>query len=73
MLVLILIDVQYSQKVVYSLEKGLIHQNRSSGSFHPLIPCPSKISDSPQWEESPHPLLLLGKPCGVLDGMTSQE
>ena len=50
MLTLILIDVQYSQKAVFSFEKGLNCQNHSlSGSHHPvkkLLP-PSKISDSP--------------------------
>ena len=34
MLVLILINVQYLQKVVFSFEKGLNAQNHSSGSHH---------------------------------------
>ena len=33
MLILILIDVQYSQKAVLSFKKGLNHQNHSSGSL----------------------------------------
>ena len=36
MLILILIDVQYSQKAVFSFEKGLNGQNHSSGSHHPI-------------------------------------
>ena len=60
MLTLILIDVQYSQKAVFSFEKGLNCQNHSlSGSHHPvgkLLP-PGKISDSPP----SHPLLPFGK------------
>ena len=49
MLILILIDVQYSQEAVFSFEEGLNCQNHfSSGSPHPVktIP-PSQISDSP--------------------------
>ena len=65
MLILILIDVQYSQKAVLSFEKGSNGQNHSSsGSHHPVkkIP-PSKISDStPNWGEPSHPLPLFGKP-----------
>ena len=33
MLILILIDIQYSQKAVSSFEKGLNHQNHSSSDF----------------------------------------
>ena len=47
MLILILIDVQYSQKAVFSFEKGLNHENQSSGSLHLVKNPPSKISDSP--------------------------
>ena len=37
MLILILIDVQHSQKAVCSFEKGLNRQNHSSsGSLHPV-------------------------------------
>ena len=52
MLILSLIDVQYSQTAVFSFEKGSNRQNHfSSGSVHPAkkIPPPSKISDSPHW------------------------
>ena len=37
MLILILIDVQYSQKAVFSFEKDLNGQNYSSSSFHYLV------------------------------------
>ena len=50
MLIFILINVQYSQKAVFSFEKGSNRQNHSSsGSLHLIkkIP-PSKISDSTQ-------------------------
>ena len=57
MLILILIYIQYSQKVVFSFENGLNCQNHSSsGSHYPVI----KSFRSP-----PHPLLLFGKPCLV--------
>ena len=52
MLILILIDVQYSQKAVFSFEKDLNCQNHSSsGSFHLVKKSPtSTISDSnPHW------------------------
>ena len=53
MLILILIDVQCLQKVVFSFEKGFLSgKNPSSGS-------PNKISDSP------HPLTLFGKPAPI--------
>ena len=49
MLILILIDVQYSQKAVFSFEKGLNRQNHcSSGFLHPVKKSSlSKISDPP--------------------------
>ena len=34
MVILILIDVQYSHKAVFSFEKGLIGQNHSSSGYH---------------------------------------
>ena len=41
MLILILIDVHYSQKDVFSFEKGLNGENHSSsGSHHPLKKIP---------------------------------
>ena len=47
MLIFILIDVQYSQKAVFSLEKGSNCQNHSSsGSFHLVKSSLSKIFDS---------------------------
>ena len=48
-LILILINVQYSLKAVFSFEKGLNHQNHSSsGSLHWVKKSlRSKISDSP--------------------------
>ena len=46
MLILILIDVQYSQKAVFSFEEGLNGQNHSSGSHHQVKKIPSSnISD----------------------------
>ena len=44
MLILILIDVQYSQKVVFSCEKGLNGQNHSSFP-PPDQKSPSKVSE----------------------------
>ena len=52
MLILILIDFQYSQNAVFSFEKGSNRLKHSySGSLHPVKKCtpappPSKISDS---------------------------
>ena len=38
MLIMVLIDVKYSQKAIFSFEKGSIDQNHSSsGSHHPVI------------------------------------
>ena len=62
MLVLILIDVQYSQKVVNSLEKGSIHQDHSSGSFHPLTPSPVKFLIPPTGRNPPTPYCYLENP-----------
>ena len=64
MLTVILIDVQYSHKAVFSFEKGSNHQNlSSSGSLHPVKKSPPPISDSnPPLGDFPiHPLLLFGK------------
>ena len=57
MLILILTDIQYLLKVIFSFEKGLNGQNHSSlGSHHLINKFPlSKMSDSP------HPLTLFGK------------
>ena len=59
MLILILIDVQYLKKVVFSFEKGSDGQNHSSLASHHSIKKspPSKIYDFP------HPLTLSGKSC----------
>ena len=55
MLILVLIDVQYSQKAVFSFEKGSYCQNHSSsGSLHSITPT----------HPNPYPLLLFGKPQG---------
>ena len=53
MLILILIDVQYSQKAVFSFEKGLNGQNHSSSGSHHLVKKIhlSKISDSPLYPQ----------------------
>ena len=70
MLILILIDVQYSQKAVFSFEKGWNGQNHSSSGSHHLGKkiLPSKISDPfspPIVEEegriSPQPLTAIWK------------
>ena len=48
MLLSILIDGQYSQKAVFSFEKGLNRQNySSSGSLHTVKTFSSKMSDCP--------------------------
>ena len=50
MLILILIDVQYLSKVVFSFEKGPNGQDHSSSSSpHPIkkIPPPQQIFDQP--------------------------
>ena len=53
MLILVLIDVQYLNNDVFSFEKGLIRQNHSLKSHHPIKESPSKISYAPY---------LFGKP-----------
>ena len=61
-LVLILIDIQYSKKAVFSFEKGWNHQNHSSGSHHSVTkspPHPQQNFQSPLhggWGYIPHPL-----------------
>ena len=58
MLILILIDVQYSQKAVYRFEKGSNRQNKSSGSLHAVkIPLSSVKFTIPLT-----PYRYLGKP-----------
>ena len=59
MLILILIDVHYSQKVVFSFEKGSNCQNHpSSGSLYLLVKKYPPASPLPPF---PYPLLF-GKP-----------
>ena len=61
MLILILIDAQYSQKAVFSFQTGSHRQNHSSSGFlHPVKKITaSKISDSPltpySYLENPDP------------------
>ena len=43
MLSLIVIDVQHSQKAVFSFEKGLNCQNHSLGSLHPVKNPPPSV------------------------------
>ena len=54
MLVLILIDVQYSQKSVSSFKKGLNGQNHSSPGSH----CPVKIFPPAKFLIPPSPFLI---------------
>ena len=64
MLIFILIDVQYSQKAVFSFEKGSNCQNHSSsGSLHPVKTFHSVKFPIPSSPPSPHnPLPLFGRP-----------
>ena len=68
MLIVILSDVQYSQKAVFRFEKGLNGQNQSSSGPHHLVkksppPSSSKISDSsPLGGFSSTPYRYLEKP-----------
>ena len=58
MLILILIDVQYSQKAVFSFEKGSNHQDHSSsGSLHLVKKIPPVKFLIPA-----NPFLLFGRP-----------
>ena len=75
MLILILIDVQYSKSAVFIFEKYLNHQNHSSsGSHHLVKKCRQQNFQSPsKWRRNLrppplHPLLLFGKPCLVGKG-----
>ena len=72
MLILVLIDVQYSQKAVFSFEKGSNHQNQSSSGSLYLVntPPPSKISNPPPTEGGggihlPTPYDYLQNPGGI--------
>ena len=60
MLILILIDVQYLQNVVFGFEKGSNGQNHHSiKNFFPAK-FPILATDG---GNSPYPLTLFGKPC----------
>ena len=61
MLIVILTDVQYSQKAVFSFEKGLNGQNPSFWGFPVPSKNPPEKFDSPCCGVFPHPLLLFGK------------
>ena len=62
MLVLILIDVQYSQKAGFSFEKSLNRQNHISSGFLSLVKTfPIKVSDTLLHPPHPHSLLLFRK------------
>ena len=61
--ILILIDVQYLQNVVFSIEKSLNGQSHpSSDSHHQIKNTISKIFNSPTGIP-PYPLMLLRKLC----------
>ena len=59
MLSLILIDVQYSLRAIFSFEKGSHGQNLSSSDSQNLVKNP------PPQGSPPNPLMLLGKSCKV--------
>ena len=69
MLILILLDAQYLQKVIFSFEKGLNSQNHSSsGSQHPIKKfTPVKFSNPPNGGGGvvvfTHSLTIFEKPC----------
>ena len=73
-LILILIDIQYTQNAVFSFEKSSNYQNDSClGSHHAVekSPPPSKMSDSnPTPHPHPHPLLLFEKPWNMYYSFT---
>ena len=56
MLIFILIDVQYSEKAVFSFEKGLNRQNRSSSGSFDLV----KSFPPGKFPIPPNPLPLFG-------------
>ena len=67
MLILILIEVQHSQKAVFRFEKGLNSQSHSSsGSYHLVKknpPTTAKYLIPPSLGGIPPSLPLFGKPC----------
>ena len=56
MLILILIDVQYLQNIVFNFQKSSNGQNHYTSVFHHPIKKNRKISYSPNLEVFPHPL-----------------
>ena len=73
MLILVLIDVQYSQKIIFSFEKGMIGQNNSlSGSHHPVKTSPTKflIPSPARGNFPPTPYHYLENPVGSPHGDT---
>ena len=58
MLILVLIDVQHSQRAIFTIEKGSIGQNHSSSGSHCLL----KKSSPTKFPIPPHFLPLFGKP-----------
>ena len=72
MLILILIDIQYSQKAVFSCEKGSNGQNHSSSGLHHLVkksrnkisnpPTPYLYLENPASSKFGH---IIGFPTGV--------
>ena len=68
MLILILIDVQYLQNVVFNCEKGSNGQDHSSSvSHHKIKKNPSsKFPHLHSGGISPYPLTLFEKPCKVI-------
>ena len=65
MLIVILIDVQYSQKAVFSFEKGLNGQNPSFSGFPPPSKNPPEKFDSPLLSGIPPPLTAISKTLDV--------
>ena len=58
MLILILIDVQYLQNVVFSFEKYLNGQHLSLSDFHHPINPPAKFPIPSHWGREMFPLTL---------------
>ena len=60
MLILILIDIQFSKKAGFRFEKDLNCQSHSSPGSHHTVKVPlSKISDPPYWGGFHNPLMVL--------------
>ena len=67
LILIILIDVQYSKKAAFSFEKGWNHQKHSLGFLHTVKKIPPvkfPIPPPPQWEggfTTPPPLTTIWK------------